>query len=150
MKVAIRSAFHQQCCVEDGQRRAAQPCALGDPAIRFGAYVRVHDLVQRLPLGGVGEDPAPQSCSVDTAPFIEYLATEARHERLMGGAFRGYRAMGQLVGIQDEGTELGQHLGHGALARGDPAGQAHPEHRTGTAHFTPLTGGSSWPLPECS
>ena len=90
--------------------------------------LRVHHTVQPLSCAVVGEHPSPEGGSVQLTIGGQQVAAEVLDDHGQSGGPRCQDRAGQLVGVDDDGTVLGQQPGHFALARPDAAGEPDTDH----------------------
>jgi hypothetical protein len=130
----VHAGLDQLDRLDDGGWRAGCPGGL-DAAIDLGDDGRMDDGFETLELGWVGEDDCAEPGAVDPTIARQYADSERGHDRAVDVLPGRLQLVHDLIGVDEDGAELREKGGDGALPAGDPAGQ------TDDAHLTPKAAG---------
>jgi hypothetical protein len=98
--------------------------AVGDA----GEDRRVGDLVQQGQLGRVGEDDVGERLAVDRSVLEQHPRPEVVADLAPRRGARHHHLAGDVVGVDDLGSPLGEHGRDRALARRDAPGEPDQQH----------------------
>ena len=105
-------------------------CLLCQPGL-FAGDAGMDDSFEYAQLGSISKDDGTQGLAIDGAIGIEHSLSERVHD-LSPCRFAGrYDVPRQLIGIDDDGAALLEHLGDGAFAGGNAACEADQHHGDG-------------------
>jgi hypothetical protein len=83
----------------------------------------MHDPIQRLQLGGPGQDFFPKACPVQRAVLLQHVIAESCCDRCEGRVARRLSLADQLVSVDDRGAPAAEQLHNGGLAGSDVSRQ---------------------------
>jgi hypothetical protein len=126
VNLVLRASLEQQRDIVEDQRRIPVRLRKGLPC---GVDRRVDDGFQPGESGGIGEHQRPQLRTLD--PVGAGGPGKGRLDRRQQGAARALQPVHLGIGIEHRNAGPGEHLGNGALAHADGAGEAEDERMAG-------------------
>src|SRR6266852_568284 len=129
VETLVVAGFDQQRRLHDHHRARLSARQLGELAIQGVHDAGMDDAVQAFEPGGVGEDDRGELGAVNAAVGGAHLATKLFEDLVVSGLAGLNQAARERVGIEYAAAELAHHCGHGALAAGNPSGEADVQHQ---------------------
>ena len=127
----VDTNFEEERYVIDHHCFGIASCRLSCESGLFARDAGVNDSFELAQFGFVTEDDCTECAAIDGPVRVQYVPPECLHD-LSPGRFAWLDDVPRrLIGIDDDGAALLEHLGNGAFACGDAACEADQQHGCG-------------------
>lgn len=127
----VDTGFEEQRDVVDDYRLRVFSCGLSRQSGLLSCDTRVNDCFERTAFCWMAKDDGTECLAIEAAVWVQDAPAECFHDLAPGRFARFHDVPSQFVGIDHDRAALFEHLGDGALARGDAACEADQDHGGG-------------------